>query len=270
MNRNSINTNTSLSTKTITTNLETDIKTSLKKFNSIKNNYKTPKIFNSFQKTYINFKDTFKNLNLQNSSDKSEITNSKENSKSISSESNTSSNQSSNKLNKLNKSRIHSIKKHKKISNLPYNLKNNEPLKLQYINQQMKNCSKLPKYSSDNIGIKLKKDINFPNVEIFSKKLKKNFIFSSQKKFAQKRIFLNDKNKYVSFGLYFDKDIIEKSAELNMELIENDNDMDCESDDENITTGINMCIYDIQEAIWEVKKNSNSISYIKKNKAKFY
>lgn len=270
MNRTSINTNTSLSTNTKTTNLDTDIKTSLKKYNSIKNEYKTPKVFNSYQKAYINFKDTFNNFPLQNNIDKSEITNSIENSQSISSESETSSNQSSNKSNTLNIKKIHSIKKHKKISNLPYDLKNNETLKLQYINQHMKNSSKLPKYSSDGIGIKLKKDINFPNTEIFSKISKKNFLLSSRKKFEQKKFFLNKENKYVSFGLYYDKDIMEKSEELNIELIENDIDMDCESDDENITSGIDMCLYDIQKAISEIKNNSKSISYIKKNKAKFY
>ena len=134
----------------------------------------------------------------------------------------------------------------------------------------MKKKSKLPKYSSDGIGIKLKKDINFPNTKIFSKKSKKNFLLSSRKKFEQKKFFLSKQNKYVSFGLYYDKDIMEKSEELNLELIENDYDMDCESDDENIMSGIDMCLYDIQKAISEIKKNSKSISYIKKNKAEFY
>lgn len=81
---------------------------------------------------------------------------------------------------------------------------------------------------------------------------------------------MSNDNKYISFGLYYDKDIIEKSEELNKELIESDNDMDCESDNENIISGINICLYDIQNAISELKKNSNSISYIKKNKTKFY
>ena len=270
MKRTSINTTTSLSTNTKTTNLDTDTKTSLKKYNSIKNDYKTPKTFNSYQKAYINFKDTFNNIFLQNNGDKSEISSSIENSNSISSESETSSNQSSNKSNALNIKKIHSIKRHKKISNLPYDLKNNETLKLQYINNHMKICSKLPKYSSDGIGIKLKKEINFPNTKLFSKKSKKNFLLSSRKKFEQKKIFLNKENNYVSFGLYFDKDIIEKSEELNLELIENDNDMDCESDDGNIISGIDMCLYDIQKAFSEIKKNSKSISYIEKNKAKLY
>ena len=269
MKRTSINTTTSLSTNTKTTNLETDTKTSLKKYNSIKNDYKTPKKFNSYQKSYINFKDTF-NFSFRNNSNKSEISSSIENSESISNESETSYNQTSNKSKKLNIKKIHSIKKHKKISNLPYNLKNNETLKLQYINNHMKKKSKLPKYSSDGIGIKLKKDIYFPNTKIFSKKSKKNFLLSSRKKFEQKKLFLSKENKYVSFGLYYDKDIMEKSEELNLELIENDNDMDCESDDENIMSGIDMCLYDIQKAISEIKKNSKSISYIKKNKAEFY
>ena len=242
MKRTSINTTTSLSTNTKTTNLETDTKTSLKKYNSIKNDYKTPKKFNSYQKSYINFKDTF-NFSFQNNSNKSEISSSIENSESISNESETSYNQTSNKSKKLNIKKIHSIKKHKKISNLPYNLKNNETLKLQYINNHMKKKSKLPKYSS---------------------------LLSSRKKFEQKKLFLSKENKYVSFGLYYDKDIMEKSEELNLELIENDNDMDCESDDENIMSGIDMCLYDIQKAISEIKKNSKSISYIKKNKAEFY
>lgn len=266
MNRTSINTTSSLSTNTKTINLETDIKTPiLKKLNSIKkNNYKTPKIFIPVQNNYINFKDSFKNLTFKNDIDKSEKSSSIESSESKSCKSNNTSSSAQSQLKSISL-----IKKHKKISNLPYNLINNEPLKLQYINQHMKNYSKLPKYSSDCIGVKLKKDIIFPKVEIFSKKSRKNFLLSTRKKFAQRKIFLNNDNKYVSFGLYYDKDIIEKSEELSKELIENDSDMDCESDNENIITGINICLYDIQKAISEIKENSNSISYVKKKKLNF-
>lgn len=145
MNRTSINTTTSLSTNTKTINLETDIKTPLKKYNSIKNiNYKTPKISYSVQNNYINFKYSFKNLTFKKDIDKSEKTSSLENSESKSSESNNTSSSNQSPLKSITQ-----IKAHKKISNLPYNLINKEPLKLQYINQHMKNNSNLPKYSSD-------------------------------------------------------------------------------------------------------------------------
>ena len=261
MKRSSIGTTITLSTNTKTTNIETDIKTSLKRENIIK--YKTPKILNTFQKNYINinFHGSFSNFSSNDDFQSSNSNSSKSNSSSK--ENSLSDSISSKKSKKINAN----INKHNKISQLPYYIKDKENWKLHYINEYIKS-SKLPKYSSDFIGVKLKKEINFPNIKIFNKKVKTNLILSQQKKFKGKKIFLNKENKFISFGFYIDKDIIEKSKELNEELIENDTDMDCESDDDNIMSGINMCLYDIQRAILEVTKNSNSISYIKKNKTK--
>ena len=263
MKRSSIGTTITLSTNTKTTNIETDIKTSLKRENIIK--YKTPKILNTFQKNYINinFHGSFSNFSSNDDFQSSNSNSSKSNSSSK--ENSLSDSISSKKSKKINAN----INKHNKISQLPYYIKDKENWKLHYINEYIKS-SKLPKYSSDFIGVKLKKEINFPNIKIFNKKVKTNLILSQQKKFKGKKIFLNKENKFISFGFYIDKDIIEKSKELNEELIENDTDMDCESDDDNIMSGINMCLYDIQRAILEVTKNSNSISYIKKNKTKFF
>ena len=241
MKRSSINTKTSLSTNTKTTYLETYIKTSLKKNKSLKN--KTLNIFNSSEKDSHN----------DYSSSKDSI--------SFSSNAENSSNYSNSKI---ELSKVSSINKHKKISKLPYYLKNKEDLKLKYINKYIKS-KKLPKYSSDSLGIKLKQDINFPNLKIFSKKKKRNMDLSAQKKLNRKCFYLNRDNSYFSFGLYFDRDIIDNSKELNKELIEADNDMDCDSDDENINSGINTCLFDIKNAIFEVKKSINSIYYIKKN-----
>ena len=264
MKRISIDTTTSISTNTKTTNLEPYLTSSLKKRKSY---------FSSLKKINSNniksFSDFSSEQNIEKSS--SEFLSSKEskisNDKSKSTIKNSLKKEASFKYN---------IIKHKKISNLPYNLKDNEDLKLQYINQNLKN-TKFPKYYSDYIGLKLKKDINFPNMDIFSKKSKRNssknkrlsFLLSEQKIFNQKYIFLNSDNKYISFGLYYDKDIIENSKELNKELIENDLDMDNESDDENISSGYNMCLYDLKKGFHEFEKNPKSLTYIKKNKIKY-
>lgn len=165
--------------------------------------------------------------------------------------------------------------KHKKISRLPYNFKNNEILKVKFLNNNMKS-QKLPKYSSDYIKDKLKKELDLPNVNIMGKKKKKNylscrkfsFIFSDKKKFQQKYIFLNNKNEYISFGLYYDKDIIDKNKESDDELIENSSDLDAESEEENKLAGINVCMLDLKYAFSKVNENTEYISYVKKNKAK--
>lgn len=184
---------------------------------------------------------------------------------------------SKNNLNSIQKDKKdnYSKEKHKKISRLPYYLKNNEKLKLSYLNNNLKS-QKLPKFSSDGIGDKLKKDIDFPNVSMISKKKKINylscrkfsFISSDNKKFKQKYIFLNDKNEYVSFGLYYDKDIIDKNKELDEELIENSSDLDIESDEEAKINGISICMLDLSYAFQKVTENIESISYVKKNKVK--
>ena len=244
MKRSSINTIISLSTNTKTTYLETYIKTSLTKNKSLKN--KTPNIFNTSKKNSQNDYSLSKDSISFSSDEENSLNNSK-----------------------MELSKVSSINKHKKISKLPYYLKNKEDSKLKYINKYIK-TKKLPKYSSDSLGIKLKNDINFPNLKIFSKKKKRNMDLSAQKKLNRKCFYLNRDNSYISFGLYFDRDIIDNSKELNKELIEADNDMDCDSDDENINSGINTCLFDIKNAILEVKKNINSIYYIKKNKTYFF
>jgi len=249
MKRISIDTTTSISTNTKTTNLEPYLTSSLKKRKSY---------FSSLKKINSNniksFSDFSSEQNIEKSS--SEFLSSKE----------------SKISNDKSKSTIkNSLKKE---TSFKYNI--NEDLKLQYINQNLKN-TKFPKYYSDYIGLKLKKDINFPNMDIFSKKSKRNsyknkrlsFLLSEQKIFNQKYIFLNSDNKYISFGLYYDKDIIENSKELNKELIENDLDMDNESDDENISSGYNMCLYDLKKGFHEFEKNPKSLTYIKKNKIKY-
>ena len=170
---------------------------------------------------------------------------------------------------------FYSKEKHKKISRLPYNFKNNEMLKVKFLNNNMKS-QKLPKYSSDYIKDKLKKDLVLPNVNIMTKKRKKNdfrcrklsFILSSGKKFRQKYIFLNNKNEYISFGLFYDKDVIDKNKELDDELIENSSDLDVESEEENKLAGINVCMLDLKYAFLKVNENTEYISYVKKNKAK--
>ena len=169
----------------------------------------------------------------------------------------------------------YSKEKHKKISRLPYNFKNNEMLKVKFLNNNMKS-QKLPKYSSDYIKDKLKKDLVLPNVNIMTKKRKKNdfrcrklsFILSSGKKFRQKYIFLNNKNEYISFGLFYDKDVIDKNKELDDELIENSSDLDVESEEENKLAGINVCMLDLKYAFLKVNENTEYISYVKKNKVK--
>ena len=246
MKRNSIDTITSLSTNTKTTYLETYIKTSLKKNKSLKN--KTLNIFNSSEKDSHN--------DYSSSKDSISFSSNAENS-------------SNNSNSKMELSKVSSINKHKKISKLPYYLKNKEDSKLNYINRYIKS-KKLPKYSSDFLGIKLKQDINFPNLKIFSKKNKRNLDLSAQKKVNRKCFYLNRDNNYISFGLYLDRDIIDNNKELNKELIEAENDMDCDTDSENINSGINTCLYDIKNAISQVEKNINSISYIKKKKAYFF
>ena len=265
MKRISIDTTTSISTNTKTTNLEPNLTSSLKKRKSY---------FSSLKKINSNniksFSDFSSEQNIEKSS--SEFLSSKEskisNDKSKSTIKNSLKKEASFKYN---------IIKHKKISNLPYNLKDNEDLKLQYINQNLKN-TKFPKYYSDYIGLKLKKDINFPNMDIFSKKSKRNsfknkrlsFLLSEQKIFNQKYIFLNSDNKYISFGLYYDKDIIDKNKELDDELIENSSDLDVESDEENKMTGIKICMIDLKYALMKLNENIEYISYAKNNKVKIF
>ena len=271
MKRSSLDTTTSLSTNTKTTIFETMIKSPLKKDEFFKT--KTTKIFNSFQKNNTNGNILFnQDLSSENDIQNEEITNSLEKEYSLSEESNISNKDSS--LNEINSTKkelsiVSRINKHKNISKLPFYLKNKDVLKLKFINDNIKNKS-LPEYSSDFIGLKLKKGINFPNIRIFSQKSKKDFILSEQKKLNRRCLYLNRDNKFISFGFYCDRDIIENSKELNKELIENDNDMDCDSDEDNIIAGINTCLFDIKKAIIEIKNNKNSISYIKKDKAIFY
>lgn len=254
MQRTSIYTSTTISSKT-TTLIGTDQKSPLKK------NKKNSILFNSFQKrnsTNNIFYDYFSSK--KHKSKKNNISDD-EKYEEIDS-------------NQKDKNKNYSKIKHKKISRLPYNIKNNELLKLKFLNNNMKS-QKLPKFSSDSIADKLKKDIDFPNVNII-KKNKKNFVscrkfsfLSSDKKILkQKCIYLNNKNEYISFGLYYDKDIIDKSKELNEELIENSDDLDNESDEENIINGINICFYDLKYAIKKVNENNKCISYVKNNKAK--
>ena len=256
MKRSSIGTTTTLSTNTKTTSLETDIKNSLKIDKLIQN--QSQKISNSYHKSFINLKDSFDDFSSNNDFKSKRNSKGAEKDNSLSKDSN-----SEKKENSTKKSLpiISSINRHKKISNLPYYLKNKENLKLKYINQCIKS-TKFPKYSSDFRGLKLKKDLNFENMKIFSKKSKVNYILSDQKKFKQRRIFLNNDNNLISFGLYYDKDIIDKSKELNKELIENDFDMDDDSDEEGIQSGIDTCLYDIKRTFEEIKKYKNTFEYI--------
>ena len=268
MKRISIGTTTTLSTNTKTTNFETNIKTPLKLDKSLRN--KTPKLlFNSFKKnSSININFSF-NKDNQTNDFSSSLENENEYSLSEKSNSNKENSIDINNSSKKEIPIVSSINKQKKISNLPYYLKNKENLKLNYINKYIKSKT-LPEYSSDFIGMKLKKGITFPNINICNKKPIKNLDLSAQKKLDRKRLYLNRENKFISFGLYFDRDIIDKNKELNEELIENDNDMDCDSNDENIISGIDICLYDIKEAIYKVKKDINSISYTKKYKNLFF
>ena len=270
MKRISIGTTTTLSTNTKTTNLGTVTKTSLKKENSPKN--KTPKILNSYPQKYDNYNNLFNEFSSINDYLSDEISSSKESEYSLSGEYDSLSQENSlNKTISIKKELQNNlnITKHKKISKIPYYLKNQENLKLKYINENIKRKN-LPKYSSDFIGIKFKKGINFPNIKIFSKKSKQNYILSEEKKLNGKKFFLNRDNQYISFGLYLDRDVIENSKELNKELIENDNDMDCDSDEGNIITGINNCLYDIKKAFFVIEKNKNAISFIKKKNANIF
>ena len=258
MNRISINTSTYISSKT-TTLIESEQKTSLK--NQNKNIIKS---FNSFQKKLKKISNT----SFKYKSSEKKISRKEETKDDTDSESNI---ESTN-----NKNNTFTIKRHKKISRVPYDIKNNEILKLKFMNANMKS-QKLPKFSSDSIVAKLKKDIEFPNVKILSKKKKSylnyrrfSYISSDKKLFQQKCIFLNDENKYVTFGLYFDKDIIEKSKELNDELIENSYDIDNESDEENIINGIHVCYHDLKCAFSKIKDNPECISYVKDKKVKFF
>ena len=216
MKRISINTSTNISSKT-TTLIESEQKTSIK--NQNKNIINS---FNSFQKKLKKISNT----SYKYKSSEKKISHNEETSNDTDNESNI---ESTNK-----KNNTFTIRRHKKISRIPYDIKNNEILKLKFINANMKS-QKLPKSSSDSIVAKLKKDIEFQNVKILSKKKKSylsyrrfSYISSDKKLFQQKCIFLNNENKYVTFGLYFDKDIIDKSNELNDELIENSYDIDNE------------------------------------------
>ena len=272
MKRSSICTTTTLSTNTKTTNIQTNIKTSLKSDKSLRN--KTPKLYNSLKKNSLLNKSSFINFSFNKDYQSNALSSSLENGSEYSLSEDSNSNKKENSININNSSKkeipiISSINKHKKISNLPYYLKNKENSKLNYINKYIKS-KRLPEYSSDFIGMKLKKGINFPNINIYNKKPRKNIVLSAQKKLDRKLFYLNRENKFISFGLYFDRDIIDKNNELNKELIKNDIDMDCDSDDENILWGKNICYDDIKIAISKVEKDINSISYIKKNKNLFF
>ena len=261
MNRISIYTSTTVSSKTSSL-IGTDQKPLL-----INKNQNKEKYFKSFQKTNIN------NINNYYQYNFSSKKNSKDN-KSIEDEKSETDKENFNSIYK-DKNYNYSKEKHIKISKLPYNMKNNEKLKIKFLNNNMKS-QKIPKFSSDFIGEKLKKDIDFPNVNIINKKNKKSylscrkfsFISSDKKKLRQKYIFLNENNDYISFGLYYDKDIIDKSKELDDELIENSFDMDIESDEETKITGFNVCLLDLKYAFSKLNENNQCISYVKKNKVK--
>ena len=263
MNRISIYTSTTVSSKTASL-IGTDQKPLLNNKNQNKEN-----IFKSFPKSNINNINNFYQEIF--SSKKNTI---KKEDKSPEEQKSGSDKENFNSIQKDKKYNF-SIERHKKISKLPYNIKNNEKLKIKYLNNNMKS-QKLPKYSSDYIGEKLKKDIDFPNVNIINKKNKKSylscrkfsFISSDKKKFRQKYIFLNENNEYFSFGLYYDKDIIDKSKELDDELIENSCDMDVESDEEAKINGCNVCLFDLKYAFSKLNENNQCISYVKKNKVK--
>ena len=93
----------------------------------------------------------------------------------------------------LNKNSF-SRKKHERISRVPYNLKNNEILKLKFVNQSIKS-DKFPKFSSEG-----KKNMDFSNTDVLSKRFKKNYIgnkqlpyISSEQKKFQQNFFLRIK-----------------------------------------------------------------------------
>lgn len=263
----SIYTSTAISSKS-TNIIGTEQKSLLK---NQENRYIKAKLFHSFQKSYIKKEEP--SLSDFFSSEKTSTFN--ENTSNYDEYSITTDKKMINVIQKDKK--YYSKEKHKKLSRLPYNLKHNEILKLKYLNDNMKS-QKLPKYSSDYIKDKLNKDIDFPNVNIISKKKKKNhlscrkfsFISSDKKKFQQKYVFVNDKNEYISFGLYYDKDIIDKNKELDDELIENSSDLDVESDEENKMTGIKICMIDLKYALMKLNENIEYISYAKNNKVKIF
>ena len=78
-------------------------------------------------------------------------------------------------------------------------------------------------------------------------------------KFKQKFYFKEDNGRNI-FNLYFDYDIIEKSNELNDQLLENSFDMDQETDEKNLELGDNIFISDTKKGC---ELMQNIISYIR-------
>ena len=175
---------------------------------------------------------------------------------------------SSSSKNKKKFKKIKSIWIHRKISRIPYSLKNEEAQKLIFINEKIKN-KKLSKYSSQPIDKTYNNDLSYNNINYSPKKKNKQisyFLESENNKFKQKFYFKEDKGRKV-FNLYLDYDIIEKSNELNDQLIENSFDMDQETDEDNLEFGDNICISDIQKGCELIAEDPNIISYIKHKQA---
>ena len=101
---------------------------------------------------------------------------------------------SSSSKNKKKFKKIKSIWIHRKISRIPYSLKNEEAQKLIFINEKIKN-KKLSKYSSQPIDKTYNNDLSYNNINYSPKKQNKQisyFLESENNKFKQKFYFKED------------------------------------------------------------------------------
>ena len=175
--------------------------------------------------------------------------------------------------NKKKFQKIKSIRIHRKISRIPYSLKDEEIPKLIFINRIIRN-KKFPKYNSQPIDKTYNKNNlsdNYNNIDLSPKKQTKkinHFLESEKNKFIQKFYFKRDEER-TTFNLYFDTDIIEKSSELDDQLIENSFDMDQETDDEGLKISENICKTDIIKGCELMAEDPYKISYIRHNQVNF-
>ena len=108
-------------------------------------------------------------------------------------------------------------------------------------------------YSEDDIEFN---DIINPNISLFPhKKFKKTYYSNKNSENINETItFINDNNKQFIFPLYKDKDIFEKNYIINKCNIENAVNS---SDDEEIQSNYNSCLFELSKAINYIKNNPN-------------
>ena len=108
-------------------------------------------------------------------------------------------------------------------------------------------------YSEDDIEFN---DIINPNISLFPhKKFKKTYYSSKNNENINETItFIHGNNKQFIFPLYGDKDIFEKNDIINKCNIEKEVNV---SDDEEIQSNYNSCLFELSKAINYIKNNPN-------------